>query len=247
MLIVGNWKAYVETLDKARRLYAAAKRIGAAGHHDVVIAPSGPHLGYLSATNRSSVEFAAQDISATLGGAATGEMTAAAVASVKASYVIVGHSERRAMGETDSEILEKVRHALAQDLTPILCVGERERDAEAKYLGTLRAQIGSVYSPLSPKERTRIVLAYEPVWAIGKSAAEAITPADLTEMILYLRKLLSEFLPGKASSKVRILYGGSVEPGNARALAGGSGIDGFLVGRASTEAQAFGALAKALA
>jgi len=244
MLIVANWKAYVETLEKAKRLYAAGKRIAAAGHHDIVLAPPAPYLGLLASANRSNVEFASQDVSETLGGAATGEMTAAAVASVKAAYAIIGHSERRALGESDAEILEKVRHALAHGLTPILCIGERERDPEASYLAFLRKQIQSVYEPLSPKERAAIVLAYEPIWAIGKSAADAITPTDLNEMVLYLRKVLGEYL--KSPGKARILYGGSVEPGNARALAAGSGIEGFLVGRASTDTQAFGALAKAL-
>jgi triosephosphate isomerase len=92
----------------------------------------------------------------------------------------------------------------------------------------------------------QLVIAYEPIWAIGKSAAEAITPADLTEMVLYIRKVLAEYLPGKGSGKIRILYGGSVEPSNIRALAAASGVDGFLVGHASTDAQSLGALVKAV-
>jgi triosephosphate isomerase len=246
MLIVGNWKAYVETLEKAKRLYAVGKRLSATGHHDIVLAPSAPHLGFLSAGNRSSVAFAAQDVSNTLGGAATGEVTAAAVASVGATHAIIGHSERRAAGDTDVIVLEKVQHALAHGLIPIICIGETERDAEAKYLNYLRAQLTTILTPLSQKERMQVVIAYEPIWAIGKTAAEAITPMDLNEMVLYIRKILSEFLPGKAGSKIKVLYGGSVEPGNARALAAASGIDGFLVGRASTDPVSFGALAKAL-
>jgi triosephosphate isomerase len=246
MLIVGNWKAYVDTLEKAKRLYAAGKRLGAAGHHDIVLAPSAPYLGLLSTTNRSNVEFAAQDISRAEGGAATGEVTAEAVASVGATYVIIGHSERRAGGETDAIVLEKVRLALRAGLTPIVCIGESSRDSEAAYLHFLRSQIASVYTPLSLKERARIVLAYEPIWAIGKSAADAITPADLNEMILYIRKVLAEYLSGKGSTKAQILYGGSVEPVNAGALKKASGINGFLVGRASTDAANFGALVKAI-
>lgn len=246
MLIVGNWKAYVDSLEKAKRLYAVAKRLSAAGHHEIVIAPSAPHLGFLAGGNRSSVEFAAQDISSSLGGAATGEVTAGVVANLGATYVIVGHSERRAQGESDALVLEKVQHALAQGLVPILCIGERERDAEAHYLNTLRAEIAAVFAPLSPKQRLQVVIAYEPIWAIGKSASEAITPADLNEMILYIRKVLADYLPGRASAKVRVIYGGSVEPGNIRALAAGSGIEGFLVGHASTDAQTFGALVKAV-
>lgn len=246
MLIACNWKAYVETLEKAKRLYAVGKRLAAAGHHEIVIAPSAPHLGFLSAGNRSSVAFAAQDISRTLGGAVTGEVTAAAVASVGAEYAIIGHSERRAQGETDVIVLEKVQHALAHGLVPIICIGEKERDAEALYLNHLRTQISVVLAPLSQKERMQVVIAYEPIWAIGKSAEEAITPGDLNEMVLYIRKLLGEFLPGKGNTKIRILYGGSVEPANARTLAASSSIDGFLVGRASTDAVSLGALAKAL-
>lgn len=246
MLIIGNWKAYVDTLPKAKRLYAVGKRLAAQGHHDIVLAPSMPHLGYLSVGNRTRVEFASQDVSLSAGGAATGETTAAIVASVGATHSIIGHSERRAAGETDAAIAEKVRHALAEGLAPILCIGERERDPNALYLQGLRAQIASVFEPLSVKERKAIVIAYEPVWAIGKTAADAITPADLTEMVLYIRKVLAEFLPGKAGVAVPLLYGGSVEPGNVRALAAGSGIDGFLIGRASTDAAVFGALVKAL-
>ncbi len=246
MLIVGNWKAYVDTLEKAKRLYAVAKRLAASGHHEIVIAPSAPHLGFLAGGNRSSVEFAAQDISSSLGGATTGEITAGVIANLGVQYVIIGHSERRAQGETDAIVFEKVQHALAQGLIPIVCIGERERDVEAHYLNHLRTQVTSVLAPLPQKQRMQVVIAYEPIWAIGKSANEAITPTDLNEMILYIRKILLELLPGKGNAKARIIYGGSVESGNIRTLAAATGIDGFLVGHASTDAQAFGALVKAV-
>ncbi|MGE5540797.1 MAG: triose-phosphate isomerase [Bacillota bacterium] len=246
MLIVANWKAYVETSEKAKRLHAVAKRLAATSMHDIVIAPPAVYLGYLSIGNRTKVQFASQDLSISEGGAATGETTAVQVTSTGASYAIIGHSERRARGETDDTVSAKVERALAEGLTPIVCIGEKERDADARYLAHLRDQIAAVYGSLSPKDRARIVLAYEPIWAIGKTASEAITPVDLTEMILYIRKLLTEHLSGKASTKTRILYGGSVEPGNVRALST-SGIDGFLIGHASTDAASFGALVKAVA
>ena len=246
MLIVANWKAYVETIEKAKRLHAVGKRLAAKGRHEIVLAPSAPHLGYLAVGNRSNVEFAAQDISRSEGGAATGEVTAGTVSNVGATYVILGHSERRAAGESDAVVLEKVQHAIAHGLVPILCIGESERDSEARYLSFLRAQLAAVLTSLSQKERMQLVIAYEPIWAIGKSSEDAISPTDLTEMVLYIRKLLSEYLPGRGSAKIRILYGGSVEPGNVRSLAE-TGIDGFLIGRASTDAASFGALVKALA
>ncbi len=246
MLIVGNWKAYVQSSEKAKKIFAAAKRVGGHAGVQVVIAPPAPYLGMLAVGNRSKVEFASQDVSLSTGGAATGELTAAALADAGASYAILGHSERRAMGESDEMIAEKVRHALANRLKPILCIGEKERDQDARYLSGLRAQIAAVFAPLSQKERMQTVIAYEPIWAIGKTAAEAITPADLGEMVLYIRKVLSEYLPGRGAEKATILYGGSIEPGNARELASGTGVDGFLVGHASVDADTFSRLVKAL-
>ena len=246
MLIVSNWKAYVETLIKAKKLYAVAKHLSARGVHEIVLAPPAPYIGALAPGNRSNVQFAGQDVSATPGGAETGEVTASILRGLGVSYVIVGHSERRVAGDTDHVVLEKVRHALAHGLTPILCVGERTRDADATYLTFLRTQIANVFAALPPKERAHIVIAYEPVWAIGHSAVDAIGPADLTEMVLYIRKVLSEYLPGKTSQKARVLYGGSVEEGNARDLAEGTGIDGFLIGHASTDPVSFTKIVKAI-
>lgn len=248
MLIVGNWKAYVESRTKAKALHAGAKRLGAKGAHEIVVAPPAPYIGLLvpARPGKETAALAAQDVSVTVGGAETGEVAAGALADLGVRYVIVGHSERRAHGESDAVILEKVRHALAHGMTPILCVGETERDPEARYLAQVRQQVSVVFAALSPKERLQMVIAYEPVWAIGKSGAEAITADDLSEMVLYIRKVLGDTMPGRANQKVRVLYGGSVEPGNARMLAAGSGIDGFLVGRASTDVATFSALVKAV-
>jgi triosephosphate isomerase (TIM) len=206
MLIVANWKAYVETTEKAKRLYAAGKRLAAAGQHDIVLAPSAPYLGLLAYGNRSRVEFAAQDITSTLGGAATGEISAAAVAGLGASYVIVGHSERRAMGETDAIVLEKTQHALANGLIPILCIGERERDSEATYLSFLRSQLAAIFEPLSQKERTQMVVAYEPLWAIGKTAQDAITSPDLASIFLGRRARRSAFYTVVRSSQETFVF-----------------------------------------
>jgi triosephosphate isomerase len=243
MMIVSNWKAYVEDPAKAKALVAAGKRASAKGI-EVVLAPPAPLIGMFAGTR--SIALAAQDLSDSTGGAATGETTAALLAGMGVTHVILGHSERRAMGETDALIASKVRHALAHGLIPIVCVGERERDADAGYLAFLRSQIASIFEPLSPKERGRIILAYEPIWAIGKSAAESIASRDLHEMVLYIQKVLGEFFPGKTAQDIPILYGGSVEPANIRELAAGGQVQGFLVGHASVEPATYAALAKAL-
>ncbi len=249
MLIIGNWKAYVESVAKAKALAAGAKRLAAKGTHQIVIAPPFPYIGMLSSgglSKKDSLMLGAQDVSETTGGAQTGEVSAEALAGAGVRYVICGHSERRAHGETDSVVAEKVRHVLAHGMTPVLCVGERERDADATYLKAVRAQISAVMSVLAPKERLQVVIAYEPVWAIGKTGAEAITPEDLAEMVLYIRKVLGDFIPGRANAKIPILYGGSAEATNVRALASGTGIEGFLVGRASSDVVTFSSLVKSI-
>jgi triosephosphate isomerase (TIM) len=246
MLIVANWKAYVEDVGKAKKLFAVSKRLARTTGFDIVLAPPAPLLGALAANNKSEVAFAAQDISATTGGAKTGEATGGAYAAAGASYAIVGHSERRARGDTDAVVAEKLARACANGLTPILCVGERERDGEGRYLAFLREELTAALTALTPKERTKIIVAYEPVWTIGKSAVDAISPDDLAEMALYIRKVLSEFLPGKAPYRSLVLYGGSVEPENIRELAGGSGVDGFLIGHASVDLGTFAELVRRL-
>lgn len=249
MLLVANWKAYVEQTAKAKALMSAAKRFLSTSDIEIVLAPPAPYLGLLAgkpSVSKKAVHLAAQDVSDSTGGAVTGEVTAELLREMGVSHVIIGHSERRAMGESDALITSKVQHALAHNLIPIVCVGERERDGDATYLHFLRTQIASVYEPLSQPERARVILAYEPIWAIGKSAAEAITPTELHEMILYIRKILSDYLPGDAANDTVLLYGGSVEPSNIRDLAGGAQLDGFLIGHASVEVKSFTALVKAL-
>ncbi len=246
MLIVGNWKAYVQSAEKAKKLFANAKRLASRPGAEIVLAPSAPYLGMFAPGNRSKVALAAQDLSLSTGGAATGEITAGVLAGIGVKYVILGHSERRALGETDEMISEKVQHALANNLIPIVCIGEKERDQDAQYLKFLRAQIMAIFQPLSHKDRMRIVVAYEPIWAIGKTAADAISSNDLMEMVLYIRKVLGEYVPGHGAEKMRLIYGGSVEPGNARQLAEGTGVNGFLPGHASVDTDSFTALVKAV-
>jgi triosephosphate isomerase (TIM) len=235
MLIVANWKAYVGDLKKAKKLFSIGKRLARTTTSDIVLAPPAPLLGALAVNNKSKVAFAAQDISATTGGAVTGEVTAGAYAEAGATYAIIGHSERRAAGDTDRIVAEKLVRACAHELIPILCVGEHERDDDGRYLAYIREELTTALAALAPKERAKVIVAYEPLWAIGKTAAFAIPPNDLGEMVLYIRKVLAELLPGKSSARSLVLYGGSVEPDNIRSLAVNSSIDGFLIGHASVD------------
>ena len=246
MLIVANWKAYVDDLAKAKTLMAASSRAARGSAHTIVIAPPAPLLGALARRRASPLAFAIQDISVTTGGAETGEITARAAAAAGATYAIVGHSERRARGETDAVVSEKLVHALAHELVPILCIGERERDADGRYLGFVREQLTRALEGVDARDRARVVIAYEPLWAIGKAAADAIRDTDLAEMVLYIRKVLAELLPGASAKRAHVLYGGAVEVENVRSLAGASGVDGFLIGHASVDPKVFGSLVREL-
>ncbi len=246
MFIVANWKAYVEDFGKAKKLFAISKRQARDSKNKIVLAPPAPFLGAFALKNKSEVAFAAQDVSITTGGAKTGEITAQAYAAVGAAFAIIGHSERRAEGDSDAIVAKKLAHALTHGLIPILCVGEHARDDDGRYLSFIREELTLAIEPLTVKERAKIIVAYEPLWAIGTAAVSAIEPNDLAEMILYTRKILAELLPGKSSAHVSVLYGGSVELNNVRALAANSGVDGFLVGRESVDPVAFSALVKQL-
>lgn len=247
MLIVANWKAYVEELAKAKKLFAISKRLVKATGNTIVLAPPAPLLGALAIRNKSKVAFAAQDVSGTTGGAVTGEITAQTYSAAGATYAIVGHSERREAGDTDAVVSLKLSHAVAHGLTPILCVGEQERDGEGRYLAVVREELTLAIESLAQKERVKVIIAYEPIWAIGKTATAAISPNDLAEMVLYIRKVLAELLPGKGSIRSLVLYGGSVEPENSHTLAANSGIDGYLIGHASVDPISFSSLVKQLA
>ncbi len=243
MLIVSNWKAYVSDTKEAKRLFEVAKKKGGK-NIQIVLAPPAPFLGMLAQGNRSKISFAGQAVSPHAHGAHTGEVSAETLYACGARYVIVGHSERRKEGETNQDILTQMKNARIAGLTPILCVGETERDEEGVYLSFIRAQIQETIGALSPKERIPVIVAYEPVWAIGKSAKDAIGVEDLTQMILYIRKILSEYLPRKTADTISILYGGSVEAENISTLS--LRVDGFLVGRASAEVSSFTKLLNAL-
>lgn len=244
MLIIGNWKTYVTSRTKATALYASAKRLAAQGKHTIAIAPPLPYIGMLAPkrAGKRAPKLAVQDIDITDKAAQTGAVSADALRDLGVTHAIIGHSERRARGESNALVAEKVRHARAHGLIPVLCVGETERDAEAAYLMHIRAQIHTAFSALEVKERRWVIVAYEPVWAIGTGAV--ITPEDLAEMVLYIRKVLSEVLPEDTAPGVSILYGGSVDASNARGLTEDTGIQGFLVGRASSEVASFSALVK---
>jgi triosephosphate isomerase (TIM) len=247
-IVVANWKLNPPTIKDARVLFGATKKalrsIRTAA--DVVLCPPLSYVGLLAKGERSVV-FGAQDVSSDARGAFTGEVSAESLRSIGTQYVIVGHSERRARGESDTMVSKKVRAALEEKLTPIVCVGETVRDEHGSHLAELSAELRNSLSEVVRNELSRLIIAYEPVWAIGKSADDALDAHGLHETVIFIRKILTDIFDRESAAKVRIIYGGSVEPANAQPLIQESGVSGFLVGHASLDARSFSAIVKACA
>jgi triosephosphate isomerase (TIM) len=238
--LVGNWKMNPDTLEEAKALFSSISRKAAKARKvSIVVAPPAPFLQALSKKD-GPVALAAQDVSEEPRGAFTGSVSAREVKSSGAEYAIIGHSERRAAGDSDEIVAAKVREALDAGLRVILCVGESERDQHAQYLRLVRDQVLAVISTVDKKQAQWITIAYEPVWAIGKSYSLAPEPSDIHEMSLYIKKAAAEALGKKDGLKLQVLYGGSVNFENAQAIIKDGSIDGLLVGRQSLDPEAFG-------
>lgn len=242
MLVVANWKMNPIELADARKLFSGIKKhVRNLKNTDAVICPPFPYIEPLVSTYRGKkVDFGAQDVYWEREGSKTGEVSAPMLRDIGAKYVIVGHSERRALGESDEEIAQKVQASLRSNLIPILCFGERKHDSEGAFLEVISKQLKTCLKDVSEKDIRNVVLAYEPIWAIGGGADNAMTPHEIHQMTLFIRKVLRELYDESASQKVRILYGGSVESTNSEALAKDAHVDGFLVGHASLNATHFG-------
>ena len=244
-LCVGNWKMF-GTLAEARPL-ATGVRDGLRRTKDVETVLCPPFTA-LQAVGEilagSSVVLGAQNCHPEPSGAHTGEIAPPMLAELGCRYVILGHSERRReAGETDELINRKVRSALAHGLTPILCVGETaEERRQGLTFTTVEGQLRAGLAEVPGEAIAGLVLAYEPVWAIGTGANA--TPSQAAEVHGYLRGLLSELASKDAASAIRIVYGGSVKGENAELLAAESEIDGALVGGASLNAQGFVTIVK---
>ena len=176
-------------------------------------------------------------------GAFTGEVSLSMLASIGVQYVIVGHSERRAMGETDELVSKKVLAGIKAGLTVVLCVGERARDEDGAYMKFISEQIKDALHGVQKKELKQIVIAYEPIWAIGKDAIHPATTDDALEVTILIKKTLADMF-GKDGAIIPILYGGSVDAKNAWEFLLKSQVNGLLVGRASLDPKVFGEILK---
>lgn len=244
-LVIGNWKLNPSSLADAQKLIdGIAKKYKQKERQTVVVAPSFVHLTEVGKKiGKKAIALGAQDLATEVMGPFTGEVSAAQLRDLKAEYVIIGHSERRAMGETDEQVQKKVLLALKHKLTPVVCIGERERDTQGNFFTFIEKQVKALADVLSLTDIKKIVIAYEPIWAIG--TGKTATASDVKEMQLFLFATLTKLYDKPTAQKVTLLYGGSVKPDNASELHKEGGMSGFLVGGASLKAEDFLAIIKA--
>lgn len=245
-LIVCNWKMNPKTLKDAKKLLDATKKalVGTRGV-SVIVAPPALYLQPLASASKAKlIAFGAQHVHFEAEGSHTGDISAAQVKDVKGQYAIVGHAERRALGETNDDVRKKVAAVTVAGLTPILCVGEKERNSAGDHFVTIREQLHLGLKDVPLPKRSKVIIAYEPVWAIG--ASRAMTPADMHEMSIFIRKTLVEKF-GDEGHQVQILYGGSIDEHNASEMVRDGEVRGLLVGRASAQPDAISALITSVA
>jgi triosephosphate isomerase len=240
-IIVGNWKMNPVSPEEAKAIFTSTSRkVGTSKKVEVIICPSYIHLAPLAVlAKKSLVKIGSQNFFHEFQGSFTGEVSVNMVAKAGASFAIIGHSERRKLGETDDIVNRKVSLALKANLKPIVCIGEETRDEEGKYFSHIKNQIEKALRGITRPQLTKVIIAYEPVWAIGADAA--MSARDVHEMTIFIKKTLVDLykMKGKDRVDVPILYGGSVDPKNSLEIMTHGDADGLLIGRQSLVPESF--------
>ena len=244
-IVAGNWKMN-NGLIQTETLISELKQQTKTSSAEVMIAPTFTNLWHaFESTRQDSIEVIAQNMHFAEDGAYTGEVSAGMLKSIGIQTIILGHSERRAyFNETDESLAKKVDQALAHDMGIIFCFGEELEDRKSgNHENVVKAQLQNALCHLEAKDFKNIVLAYEPVWAIG--TGETATPEQAQEMHAFIRNLFKERYNDEVANELPILYGGSVKPNNAEEIFGKPDVDGGLIGGASLKAEDFFAIVNA--
>ncbi len=238
-IVVANWKMNPATLLEAKKIFKETVKIAQNLSKTILfVAPPSLFLSHLSTTSKK-VHIASQGGFLEETGQYTGGVSMFMAKNAGAKSVILGHSEERFRGETNESVSKKINAALLLGMKPIVCIGELTRDTNGDYLRFLETQIHQTFARLSPMQVMETVVAYEPVWAIGTASKGAMDPRDLHETILYIRKIFRAKFGADVGESIVILYGGSVDEGNASSLIEQGMVQGFLVGRTSLDHKKF--------
>jgi len=235
-IIISNWKMNPVTLKEAEKLFlSVAKSVSRFKKTDIVICPPFVYLERIKSISwrAKNVSLGAQDAYPGDVGAYTGEVSADMLYNLGARYVILGHSERRSMGENNDHVNKKIKGALSSGLVPVLCVGETSRDEDHSYFAAVKQQLEECLSGVPKGAISKVIIAYEPVWAISTTPGRKdATPFDCREMVIFIKKVLTDKFGAKVEMP-RIIYGGSVNEKDAEGFLRDGAVDGLLPGRAS--------------
>ena len=244
-VIAGNWKMYKNQADTRAFFAAFNPLVASVNDCDIVIAPPFTSIrAAIESSRGTSIAISSQNVFWEKEGAFTGEISTGMLAEAGCRYVIIGHSERRHIfGETNEVVFKKTKAALAVGLTPIVCIGEMLADREAGRTENIcQTQFHGSVGALTPEEFSRILVAYEPVWAIG--TGRTATPEIAAAVHKFVRDCAAEMFNGGQAAALRILYGGSVKPDNIQGLMAQVELDGVLVGGASLDPKSFASIVK---
>ena len=243
-LIIGNWKMNPVTETEAKHIANKVKLFSSKlKNTDVVICPPSVYLSTCKIKGEIKNYFlGSQTVSENIEGAHTGEVSINMLKDLGVKYVIIGHSEQREKGETDEIVSKKINTVLDAELIPVVCIGEKVRDTEGSHYEYLKQQIKNSFANVSKKNAKNVILAYEPVWAIG--ATEAMAPDQIYETVLFIRKIFADMFENTLAMKTKIIYGGSVNTNNAGDIIITGKVDGLLIGRVSVNVSGFAELLK---
>lgn len=249
--IAANWKMNPETQAEAKKLFATYKKLAKKyPAYNFIVAVPAPFLAVLgsSKTTPGNLILSAENIYIHDSGSYTGAVSIPMIQDAGANSTLIGHSERRNLfGVSDELISQKITQAISHKLPMTVCFGESQRDESGNYIEELETQLRFVTAPFVKNTSAKLLtLAYEPVWAIGKHAKRPITEDELFSTMLLIKNIVTKQLGETQAKKVKILYGGSVNPDNAQTLAATPGVDGFLIGRAGLNSESITNITKSI-
>jgi triosephosphate isomerase len=245
-LIIANWKMNPASQKEAEKLLVVTtKKFNTLKKIDLIICLPFPFLFLFKKNKIKKISLGSQNSHNELEGSYTGEVSPKMLVDFGVKSVIVGHGERRKLGEDDVFINHKVLSLIKNKISPILCIGEKNRDGDGNYLSFIEDQIKKDLNGLPKAQLQNIVIAYEPLWAIGKDAVREATPEEFVEVKIFIKKVISDLYDLKSAHGIKVVYGGSINANNAKSFLE-AGADGLLVGRDSINPNKFEALLDAI-
>ncbi len=233
-IVIANWKMNPQNLREAEWIFKSIrKNTLKLKKTNIVICPPSIYIDKLKNLCKNSIFIGAQNCFYQEKGSWTGKISIKMLKNIGSDFVILGHSELKKIGEDDEIVNAKVKLVLKNRLKPIICIGENLRDIDGKYFAVLEKQLLVALKGVGSKFSNKLIIVYEPVWAVGKSSKKMINSKELLQTSIFLKKILVDKYGIKNLKKIQVLYGGSVNPRNAEDLIQNGGIDGFLVGRDS--------------